>query len=225
MDRHKLIGSHKYSLTIQGYSKRNIHFQKFILQVLLSIWRSAFFFLDEGRTLKDIFTPYKHSMWAPRVTRQCQIDDPALPTLVAECHRQKQPQPQWCAASDHRYQDFERFPFHLYTGHGFRISSFCKINFWKCILLFNNPVLCLLQSRRQVEKYTFSVTIHTLSSKFDLRTLRQWRHWYLRIWGIPQVTAEKKVTNVAWVFPTKSLPARRTAYRSSCKVPVIFLRF
>jgi hypothetical protein len=33
-------------------------------------------------------------------------------------------------------QNFETFPSHLYTGHGFSISSFCKINFWKCILLF-----------------------------------------------------------------------------------------
>jgi hypothetical protein len=32
--------------------------------------------------------------------------------------------------------DIRRFPFHPYTGHGLNVSSFCKINFWKCILLF-----------------------------------------------------------------------------------------
>jgi hypothetical protein len=33
-------------------------------------------------------------------------------------------------------QNIERFLFHPYTGHGFSVSSFCKINSWKCILHF-----------------------------------------------------------------------------------------
>jgi hypothetical protein len=41
----------------------------------------------------------------------------------------------WHLAGDSD-QNFERFPFHPYTGHGFSVSSFCKINFWKCIFLF-----------------------------------------------------------------------------------------
>jgi hypothetical protein len=33
-------------------------------------------------------------------------------------------------------QSIDRFYFHPYTGHGLSVSSFCKINFLKCILLF-----------------------------------------------------------------------------------------
>jgi hypothetical protein len=115
--------------------KRSRHFQKLILQVLLNIWRCA-----KNRLKGELSKLFSHliSTWCePHVWRgRCQIDNPALPTLVAACHRWQQPQPQWCAASDHRYQNFERFPFHPYTGRGFNFSSFCKINFWKCILLF-----------------------------------------------------------------------------------------
>jgi hypothetical protein len=54
---------------IQGYSKRSIQLQKIYftsyIEHMATCYRKT-----EGRTLKVIFTPYKHSMWAPRVTRQ-----------------------------------------------------------------------------------------------------------------------------------------------------------
>jgi hypothetical protein len=122
-------------------------------------------------------------MWAPRVTRQCQIDNPALPTLVPvvdtlpgwriisiTCPKMSLHTWHWhclgefqhaesflCALnailnitpleiqnyctrtwrlSGDSHQNFERFPFHPYRGHRFSVSSFCKINFWKCILIF-----------------------------------------------------------------------------------------
>jgi hypothetical protein len=135
----------------------------------------------EGRTLKIIFTPYKHSMRAPRVTPRCHIDNPALPTLVPVADRlpgwrilsitcPKMSLHTWhwlclgefqhaesfllcaCRHFEHNTlwhtelllahlagdsdQNFERLSFHPYTGHGFSVSSFCKMNFWKCILLF-----------------------------------------------------------------------------------------
>jgi hypothetical protein len=56
--RDYLHSFHAYiGIVIQGYSKRSIHFQKFILQVLLNTWRRA-----EGRTNEAMLTPYKHSM-------------------------------------------------------------------------------------------------------------------------------------------------------------------
>jgi hypothetical protein len=59
--------SNKKTKHVQGYSKRGIRFQKFILQVQ---HMATCYILTEGRTLKVIFTPYKHSMWAQRVTWQ-----------------------------------------------------------------------------------------------------------------------------------------------------------
>jgi hypothetical protein len=126
---------HIYGRIIQGYSKRSIHFQKIILQVQLDIWWHATHRL-KGENSK-LFSHLTSTLCEPHMWRgRCKIDNLALPTLVAACHRWQQPQPQRYAASDHRYQNFERFPFHLYTGHGFNVISFCKINFWKWILLF-----------------------------------------------------------------------------------------
>jgi hypothetical protein len=92
---------------LQGYSKRSIHFQKFILQLLLNIWRHAIYRLKGDRS--KLFSHLTSTRCEPHMWRgRCQIDNPALPTLLAACRRWQKPQPQWCAASDHRYQNFER---------------------------------------------------------------------------------------------------------------------
>jgi hypothetical protein len=84
-----------------------------------------------------LFSHLTSTRCEPHVWRgRCQIDNPALPILVAACHRKQQPQPQWCAVSDHRYQIFEIFPFYPHAGYGFSISSFCKIILLKYILIF-----------------------------------------------------------------------------------------
>jgi hypothetical protein len=44
-------------------------------------------------------------------------------------------------------QNFERSPFHPDTGHGFSVSSFCKRNFWKCILLFEYTYIFVFDYR------------------------------------------------------------------------------
>jgi hypothetical protein len=118
---------------IQSYSKRSIHYQNFILQVLLNIWWRDVKRL-KGELSKVIFTPYKHSMWAPCVTRQMSNRESSSShtphnspwqTKLLRAH-----------LAGYSNQNVERFPFHRYTGHGFSISSFCKMNFWKFILLF-----------------------------------------------------------------------------------------
>jgi hypothetical protein len=65
---------------IQGYSKRSINFQKLILHVLLGIWRRAIY-----RLKGELSKLFSHLTSARR--GRCQIDNPALPTLVAACHR------------------------------------------------------------------------------------------------------------------------------------------
>jgi hypothetical protein len=70
---------------IQGYSKRSIHFQKFVSQVLLNTWRRSIFRL-KGE-LSKLFSRLTSTRCAPHVQRgRCQIDNPALRTLVAACH-------------------------------------------------------------------------------------------------------------------------------------------
>jgi hypothetical protein len=66
--------------------KEYLHFQKFILQVLLDIGRHAIYRL-KGELLK-LFSHLKGTRCEPHVwCGRCQIDNPALPTLVAACHR------------------------------------------------------------------------------------------------------------------------------------------
>jgi hypothetical protein len=158
-----------YSLTaclswesVQGYSKRSIHFQKFILKVLLNIWRRAIYRL-KGR-LSRLFSHLTSTRYEPYVWRgRC---NPAFPTLVpvidrlsdwrilsitypkTRCTfdtdvvlansstpkafscafaailnttplgRQNYRVRTWHLAGDSN-QNFESFPFHPYTGHGF----------------------------------------------------------------------------------------------------------
>jgi hypothetical protein len=65
---------------IQGYSKRNINFQKFILQVLFNIWPRAIYRL-KGE-LSKLFSHLTSTRCEPHVWRgRCKIDNPALPTL------------------------------------------------------------------------------------------------------------------------------------------------
>jgi hypothetical protein len=118
---------------IQGYSKRSIHFQKFILQVLLNIWRRAIYKL-KGEFSK-LCSHLTSTRYEPHVWRgRCKIDNIALSALhITPLGRQN-----YCVCTWHlaeiQTRTFERFPFHLHIGHGFSVSSFCKINFWKCIL-------------------------------------------------------------------------------------------
>jgi hypothetical protein len=123
---------------MQGYSKRRIHFQKCILQELLNIWRRAIYIYWRENS-QVMFIPYNHSICEPHVWRgRWQTGNPALPTLhITPLGRQNYCVRTWhLAPGGDSNQNFERFPFHPYTGHGFSVSSFCKINFWKCILLF-----------------------------------------------------------------------------------------
>jgi hypothetical protein len=65
---------------IQGCSKRSIHFQKFILQVLLNIWRRTICRL-QGE-LSKLCSHLTITRCEPHVRRgRCQIDNPALLTL------------------------------------------------------------------------------------------------------------------------------------------------
>jgi hypothetical protein len=61
----------KYTLChfIQGYSKRSIHFQKFLLQVPLNIWRRAFF------DWKEKSRSYFHTLQALDVSLTCDAVD------------------------------------------------------------------------------------------------------------------------------------------------------
>jgi hypothetical protein len=73
------IHTHKQLNT--GLLKISIHFQEFILQVLLNIWRSAIYRLKEE--LSKLFSHLTSTRCEPHVWRgRCQIDNPALPTLV-----------------------------------------------------------------------------------------------------------------------------------------------
>jgi hypothetical protein len=66
---------------VQGYSKRSIHFQEFILQVLLNIrWCAMYRIKGE---LSKLFSHLTSTRCEPHVWHgRCQIDNPALPTLV-----------------------------------------------------------------------------------------------------------------------------------------------
>jgi hypothetical protein len=71
---------------IQGYSNISTNFQKFILQVLLNIRRRAIYRL-KGE-LSKLFSHFTNTQCEPHVWRgRFQIDNPALPTLVAAYHR------------------------------------------------------------------------------------------------------------------------------------------
>jgi hypothetical protein len=64
--------------------KKEVYFQKCILQVLLNIWRRAIYRL-KGE-LSKLFSHLTSTRYEPHVCRgRCQIDNPALPTLVAAC--------------------------------------------------------------------------------------------------------------------------------------------
>jgi hypothetical protein len=135
----------------------------------------------KGELLK-LFSHLTSTRCGPHVWRgRCQIDSPALPTLVPvvdrlpgwrilsiTCPKMWLHTWHWRCLGEFQYaesflkcafrhfehnspwqtelllahlvgdsdQNFESFRFHPYTGYGFSVSSFCKINFWKCILLF-----------------------------------------------------------------------------------------
>jgi hypothetical protein len=156
------------TLHIQGYWKRSINFQEFILQVLLNIWRRAIYRLKGEHT--KLFSHLTSTRCEPHMWRgRCQIDNPALPTLVPvvdrlpgwrilsiTCPKMSLHTWHWrclgefqhaesfllcaCRHFEHNApwytellcahlagnsdQNFERFPFHPYTGHGFSVSSF-----------------------------------------------------------------------------------------------------
>jgi hypothetical protein len=149
---------HSFTATqqIQGYSKRSIHFQKFILQVLLNIWWHAVYWL-KGE-LSKLFSHFTSTRCELHVWRsRCQIDNQALPTLhITPFGKHNYCVHTWHLVGDSN-QNSERFPFHLYTGHGFSISSFCKINFWKCIRLFEYPCIVLKELRCNVQQGEFIV--------------------------------------------------------------------
>jgi hypothetical protein len=66
---------------IQGYSRRSVPFQEFILQVLLNIWRRAIYRL-KGE-LSKLFSHPTSTRCEPHMWRaRCEIDNSALPTLV-----------------------------------------------------------------------------------------------------------------------------------------------
>jgi hypothetical protein len=71
---------------IQGYSKRSINFQEFILQVLLNMWWRAIYRL-KGE-LSKFLSHLTSTRCEPHVRRgRCQIDNLALPTLVPAVDR------------------------------------------------------------------------------------------------------------------------------------------
>jgi hypothetical protein len=66
--------------------KKKYTLSKIILQVLLNIWRCAIYRL-KGKFSK-LFSHLTSTRCEPHVCRgRCQIDNPALPTLVTACHR------------------------------------------------------------------------------------------------------------------------------------------
>jgi hypothetical protein len=113
---------------IQGYSKRSINLQKFILQALLNIWRRAVYRL-KGE-LSKLFSHLTSARCEPHVWHgRCQIEK------YSSSHtRHSMSQVTAATASVMRrirpsVSELERFPFHPYTGHGFSVSRFCKIIF------------------------------------------------------------------------------------------------
>jgi hypothetical protein len=100
-------------LTIQGYSKRSIHFKKLILQILLDIWRRAIYRLKGDLSkLCSHLTSTRCDVWRGR----CQIENPVLPTLhITQLGRQNYCVRTWHLAG-YSNQNFERFPFHPYRG-------------------------------------------------------------------------------------------------------------
>jgi hypothetical protein len=119
---------------IQGYSKRNIHFQKFILQVLLTIFWCAIYRLKVE--LSKLFshltsTQCEPHVWRGNVRSIIHLFPHSSQHVTGNNNHSLSDVP----LQNHRYQNFEIFPFHPYTGHGLNVSTFCKINFWKWILL------------------------------------------------------------------------------------------
>jgi hypothetical protein len=105
----------------------------------LNIWRCAMYRL-KGE-LSMLFSHLTITRCEPHVWRgRYQIDNTALPTVVAVCHREQQPQPQWCSASDHRYQNFERF-LSIHT-QDMNLTSVVFVKYiFECVYFFlNNPV-------------------------------------------------------------------------------------
>jgi hypothetical protein len=122
-------------LVIQGYSKRSIHFQKFILRKLLALnlcpvhgWKgnlSKFWYrwsevahhwgcgccclwhaaTSVGRAGLSIWHLTRQKWGSHRVLIRCE-------------------------------NNFESSPFSLYVAHRHMFNSTCEIIFWKCILLF-----------------------------------------------------------------------------------------
>jgi hypothetical protein len=127
-------------MIIQGYSKRNIHLQKFILQKLLTLslypvhrWKGAlskfWYRWSEAAYLWGCGCCY---LWHAATS----VGRAGLSIWHLPCHT-------W---DSHRVlvrceNNFESSPFILYVAHRHMYNSTCKINFWKCILPFlNNPV-------------------------------------------------------------------------------------
>jgi hypothetical protein len=122
---------------VQGYSKRSIHFQKCILQKLLTL-NPCPVYEWKGNLSKFWFEP-------PPGAR-CARND-CLPRGVmysvgrAGLSIWHLPRHTW---SSHRVlarceHNFESPPVSLYVARHHMFNNTCKINFWKCILLFYYP--------------------------------------------------------------------------------------
>jgi hypothetical protein len=120
---------------IQGYSERSIYFQKFILQKLLTLnphpvygWKG---------NLSKFW--YRWSEAAHHWACGCYYLWHAVTSVgrakLLILHLQRHT---WGSQRvlEKCENNFESSPFSLYIAHRHMFNSTCKINFWKCILLF-----------------------------------------------------------------------------------------
>jgi hypothetical protein len=117
---------------IQGYSKRSIHFQKFILQKLLMLnpcpvhgWKgnlSNFWSESPARCqVRTQFCPPRRVMWS---VGRAGLLIWHLPRHTWGSHR----------VLVRCENNFESSPFILYIARRHMFNSTCKIDLWKCIL-------------------------------------------------------------------------------------------
>jgi hypothetical protein len=123
------------SFKIQGYSKRSIQFQKFILQKLL-MQSPCPVYRWKGNLSKFWYWWYEVAHhWGCGC---CYLWNAAMSVGRAGLWIWHLPLHTW---GSHRVlvrceNNFESSPFSLYIAHHHMLNSTCKIHFWKCILLF-----------------------------------------------------------------------------------------
>jgi hypothetical protein len=126
------LKSHK----IQSYSKKKYALSKIYFTSTIEHMATCYIYILKGKPSK-LLSHLTSTRCEPHVWRgRCQIDNPTLRTLhITPLGRQNYCARAWHLARDSN-QNFEIFPFHPYREHGFSVISFCKVNFWKCMLLF-----------------------------------------------------------------------------------------